>query len=101
MIDRRDTKRIEINAPVTLYVEGLAVKTQMVNFSDDGALFKIDTVDEEKISTMELGKEATFVRKTKSEPDREYIGEIIRFFFKSDDRYIALRFWDGYRELPS
>ncbi len=101
MFDRRDTRRIEVNAPVTLHVEGLAVRTQMINFSDNGSLFKIDTVDEEKISTMDLGKEATFVLKIKSEPDREYTGEIIRFFFKSDDKYIALRFWDEYRELPS
>jgi hypothetical protein len=99
MLERRDTKRIELTTPITLCVEELEVRTRMLNYSDDGALFKIDPADENKVSTDDLGKEATFVLKVKNKPDREYTGEIIRFFFQGDDKYIALRFWDPYREL--
>ncbi len=101
MLDRRDRQRLEIKTPVTLSVEDLNVKTQIVNFSDDGALFEIAAVDEEKVSSEDLGKEASFVLKVKSGPDRKYTGEIIRFFFKLDVKYIALRFWDRYEELPA
>ncbi len=101
MLERRDTKRVEITAPVTLCVEDFEVDTQMINYSDDGALFRIDAEDREKVSTNDLGKDATFVLKMKNRQDREYTGEIIRFFYKGDDKYIALRFWEPYRELPS
>ncbi len=101
MLDRRDSKRVEITAPVALCVEDFEVNTQMINYSDDGALFRINAEDREKVSTNDLGKDATFVLKVKNNPDREYTGEIIRFFFKGDDKYIALRFWESYRELPS
>jgi hypothetical protein len=40
------------------------------------------------------------VLRLKTSPDREYTGEIIRFFFKGQDKFIALRFWKKYRELP-
>jgi hypothetical protein len=101
MLERRDTKRVEIITPVALCVEDLEVNAQMINYSDDGALFRINTEDQEKVSTDDLGKDATFVLKTKNSPDREHTGEIIRFFFKGDDKYVALRFWEPYRELPS
>jgi hypothetical protein len=101
MYERRETRRVDVNTSITLSVEGLAVRSQLVNFSNDGALFKIQEVDEQKITTMDLGKQATFVLKLKSSPDREYTGEIIRFFFKREDKYIALRFWKKYREVPA
>jgi len=101
MLERRDTKRFEIITPVALCVEDFVVNAQMINYSDDGALFRINVEDQEKVSTNDLGKDATFVLKIKNSPDREYTGEIIRFFFKGDDKYIALRFWEPYRELPS
>jgi len=101
MFERRDTKRVEFITPVALCVEDFEVNVQMINYSDDGALFRINTEDQEKVSTDDLGKDATFVLKIMNNPDREYIGEIIRFFFKGDDKYIALRFWESYRELPS
>ena len=71
----------------------------MVNYSDQGALFRVAAKDQERVNTGELGKEATFVLKVKNKADREYTGEIIRFFVRGKDKYIALRFWDGYREL--
>ena len=101
MLERRDMKRVEIITPVALCVEDFEVNAQMINYSDDGALFRINKQDKDKVSTEDLGKEAIFVMKIKNGPDREYTGEIIRFFFKGDDKYIALRFWEPYRELPS
>jgi hypothetical protein len=99
MLERRDTKRVEVNAPITLSVEDFEVRSQMINYSEHGALFKIHPEDREKVYTDDLGKEAIFVLKIKDQPDREYTGEIIRFFFQGEDKYIALRFWDAYREL--
>jgi hypothetical protein len=99
MLERRDAKRIHLTTNVALRVDGQAVRTQMINYSDDGALFRIDSVDHDKVSTETLGKDAVFVLKIKDKPDREYTGEVIRFFFRGDDKYIALRFWEPYREL--
>ena len=99
MLERRETRRVDVKTSVSLSVEGLAITGQMVNFSNDGALFRISKGDQEKVSTMDLGKQATFVLKLKSSPDREYTGEIIRFFFQGEHKHIALRFWRKYREL--
>jgi hypothetical protein len=99
MLERRDSKRIDLTTTVTLRVEDLEVKTQMINYSEDGALFRIEPPDHEKVSTDTLGKDAVFVLKVKDKPDREYTGEVIRFFFKGEDKFIALRFWEPYREL--
>jgi hypothetical protein len=99
MLERRDARRINLSAPVALRVEDLEVKTRMINYSDDGALFQIEFPDHDKVSTESLGKDAVFVLKVKDKPDREYTGEIIRFFFQGKDKYIALRFWEPYREL--
>ena len=101
MFERRDTKRVEITTPVALCVEEFEVNARMINHSDNGALFRINSEDQQKVSADDLGKDAIFVLKIKNSPDREYTGEIIRFFFKGDDKYVALRFWEPYRELPS
>ena len=100
MLERRDAKRIDLTTSVALRVEDLEVKTRMINYSDDGALFRIEPSDHDKVSTETLGKDAVFVLKVKNKPDREYTGEVIRFFFKGVDKFIALRFWEPYRELP-
>ena len=100
MLERRDAKRVEIITSVALCVEDFEVNTQMINYSDDGALFRINTEDQEKVSTDDLGKDATFVLKIENNPEREYTGEIIRFYLKGDDKYIALRFWEPQREPP-
>ncbi|MBN1835312.1 MAG: PilZ domain-containing protein [Spirochaetales bacterium] len=100
MRERREARRVDVNTAVDLSVEGMVVRGEMVNLSDDGALFRIGETDAGKVSTTDLGKQATFVLKLKSTPDREYTGEIIRFFYKDDDKHIALRFWRKYRELP-
>jgi hypothetical protein len=85
--------------PVDLQVGDLEVKAYMINYSDDGALFRIEPSDHDKVSTETLGADAVFILKIKNKPDREYTGEIIRFFFKGKEKYIALRFWEPYREL--
>ena len=99
MLERRDTKRVDLSTTVTLKVEDLEINSQMINYSDDGALFRIESSDHDKVSTDSLGKDAVFLLKVKNKPDREYTGEIIRFFFKGEDKFIALRFWEPYREL--
>jgi hypothetical protein len=99
MHERRDAKRIDLNVPVALWLDDLEVKTLMINYSDEGALFRIEPADHDKVSTDTLGTDAVFVLKVKNKPDREYTGEVIRFFFRGEDRYIALRFWEPYREL--
>jgi hypothetical protein len=99
MLERRDAKRIELTTPVTLSVEDLEVKTRMINYSAAGALFRIDPSDQDKVSVGVLGKDAVFVLKVKNKPDREYTGEIIRFYYQGEEKYIALRFWESYREL--
>ena len=99
MLERRDAKRINLSALVALRVGDLEVKTRMINYSDDGALFQIEPSDRDKVSAESLGEEAVLVLKVKNNPDREYTGEIIRFFFEGDDKYIVLRFWEPYREL--
>jgi len=99
MLERRDARRIDLTTTVTLRVDDLDINSQMVNYSDDGALFRIEPLDHDKVSTDTLGKDAVFVLKVKNKPDREYTGEIIRFFFKGEDKFIALRFWETYREL--
>ena len=99
MLERRDSRRIDLTATVALWVDDTEVKTQMMNYSDDGALFRVLASDHDKVSTDTLGKDAVFVLKVKNRPDREYTGEVIRFFFKGEDKFIALRFWESYREL--
>lgn len=99
MLERREARRINLSSPVVLRVGELEVRTRMINYSDDGALFLIEPPDHGKVSTESLGREAVFVLKVKNKPDREYRGEIIRSFFRDQDKYIALRFWEPYREL--
>jgi hypothetical protein len=99
MLERRDSRRIDLTTTVTLWVNDLEVKTRMINYSDDGALFRIEPSDHDKVSADTLGRDAVFVLKVKNKPDREYTGEIIRFFYKGEDKFIALRFWEPYREL--
>jgi len=99
MLERRDSRRIDLTTTVALWVDDIEVKTQMINYSEDGALFRILASDHDKVSTETLGKDAVFVLKVKKKPDREYTGEVIRFFFKGEEKFIALRFWEPYREL--
>jgi hypothetical protein len=99
MLERRDSKRIDLTAPVALWVADLEVNTRMINYSEDGALFRIDPSDHDKVSTEILGHDAVFILHIKGKPDREYTGEIIRFYLKGKDKFIALRFWERYREL--
>jgi hypothetical protein len=99
MLERRDSKRIDLTAPVALWVGDLEVNTRMINYSADGALFRIEPSDHDKVSTDVLGRDAVFILNIKDKPDREYTGEIIRFYLKGQDKFVALRFWEPYREL--
>lgn len=101
MIERRDKKRIQVDTPLVVSLDGLQLNTHMVDISDDGTLLRIEQEHRAKVSTMDLGKDATFVVRVKGGSSRRYTGEVIRFFIKGEDKYIALRFWEGYEELSS
>jgi hypothetical protein len=101
MEERRGKTRVRVNSPVSISLDGLALDTLMVDLSDDGALLRVSPDYRGKISTMDLGKEATFVVRIKGGSSRRYTGEVIRFFIRGEDKYIALRFWEGYQELSS
>lgn len=101
MIERREKIRIRVNTPVVISLEGQQLNTHMMDISADGSLLRIDPACRAQVSTKDLGKEATFVVRVKGGASRKYTGEVIRFFVKDDDKYIALRFWEGYQQLPS
>ncbi|GAJ10559.1 unnamed protein product [marine sediment metagenome] len=82
MLERRDTKRVEIITPVALCVEDFEVNAQMINHSDDGALFRINSEDQQKVSTDDLGKEATFVLKIKNSPEKNFEAPILNILFR-------------------
>jgi hypothetical protein len=101
MTDRRGKRRIQVDTPLVISLDGQQLNTHMVDISEDGTLLRIELDSREQVSTMDLGKEATFVVRIKGGSNRRYKGEIIRFFTKTGDKFIALRFWEGYQELPS
>jgi len=101
MVERRDKTRVRVDTPVSISLDGIQLNTHMVDLSEDGALLRVGPDCREQVSTMDLGKDATFVVRVKGRSSRKYTGEVIRFFIKGEDKFIALRFWEGYQELPS
>ena len=98
-MERREADRKEMNVEIELSLNEGAIHCTIVNLSKDGALFKIYSAEQDSVYTDDLGEMAHFVLEMSSEPDRKYTGEIIRMFRRDDDRYIALRFWEKYKEL--
>ncbi len=98
-MERRESNRKEINVKIDLSLDERTIHCTMVNLSKVGALFKIYAAEQDSVYTEDLGEMAHFVVKVSSEPDRKYTGEIIRMFRRDDDKYIALRFWEKYKEL--
>ena len=90
---------MELNAPLSLSIEDQKVRGKLMNLSKDGALFRVEEMDADSVTEMHLGLDARFVLKPRSAPRREYTGELIRLYFQSGDKYLALRFWKKYREL--
>jgi hypothetical protein len=74
--------------------------TQLVDLSDEGALFRLGADGEPSISTDDLGADATFLVSSPL-PARQYTGEMIRLFNRGSERFVALRFWKKPREMPS
>jgi hypothetical protein len=101
MIERREKKRIQVDTPLVISLDGVQLNTRMIDMSEDGSLLRIEPECREQVSTLDLGKEASFVVRIKGGSNRRYTGEVIRFFVKGEDKFIALRFWEGYEELPS
>ncbi len=98
-MEKRQAKRIELNAPINLSIEDQKVRGKLMNLSNDGALFRVEKVDADSVTEMHLGLDARFELKPRSSPRREYTGELIRLYYQSDEKYLALRFWKKYREL--
>ena len=100
MIERRNTPRIAVDRPCTLSVNGRKVATQLVDLSEEGALFRLGADGEESVSPDDLGSDATFLVSSPP-PALLYTGEMIRLFNKGSARFVALRFWTRPKPAPS
>jgi len=98
MEERRETNRVELNHPITLRVDKLQLSAVLVNLSPQGALVSIDQAESDRIDSSVLGLDASFMIKPKDKPTRTYTGELIRFYFRDNVPYVALRFWTPYDE---
>ncbi len=100
MLERRNTKRVPVNSPCTFSVDGRDVRAFLVDLSDEGALFRLGPGDSPGVTTDDLGLEATFTLRS-SNPARLYTGEMIRLFNRGAERFVALRFWKKFQEVPT
>jgi hypothetical protein len=100
MMERRNTTRVAVNAPCTFSIDGRDVHAHLVDLSDQGALFRVGSGTPPDVTTDDLGMEATFTLRS-SKPARQYTGEMIRLFNRGPERFVALRFWKKYREVPT
>ena len=98
-MERRESTREELNAVVQISLNDRNFKCNLINLSEIGALLKIDAKKENDVSDEDLGEEAKFIIRQSPSAAREYTGEIIRLFYRDDEKYIALRFWEKYKEL--
>lgn len=101
VMERREKQRARVDTPLLISVDGQQLKTQMLDMSEHGTLLRIDASCRDRVTTQDLGKDASFVVRVKGGASRKYTGEIIRFFVKGQDKYIAVRFWEGYQELAT
>jgi hypothetical protein len=100
MLERRNTARVPVDAPLAFSIDGREVRAQLVDLSDEGALFRLGPEDPPTVTTDDLGMEATFLLRS-STPARLYTGELIRLFNRGSARFVALRFWKKYSEVPT
>ena len=98
-MERRESVRDELDLPVQISIEDKNITCNILNLSEDGALLKINSQYKDNISNEDLGKDTKFILRQYSSSDREYTGEIIRLFYRDNEMYIALRFWEKYKEL--
>lgn len=100
MVNRRSTPRVVVDRPCTLSVDGRAVPGQLLDLSEEGALFRLANAGSDTVSNDDLGMDASFLLSSFS-PARQYTGELIRLFIRDNARFVALRFWKKYKEVPA
>ena len=99
MDDKRTARRVPIGHQVALVVEDEPITGTLVNLSVTGALFAFEGETREEVDPTILGLDATFTIKPKGKPARLYTGELVRFYVREERSYVALRFWNKYKEL--
>ncbi len=99
MIERRNTARVPVDTPCTFSIDGREVHAHLVDLSEEGALFRLGPENPPPVTTDELGMDATFTLRSWT-PARQYTGEMIRLFNRGSARFVALRFWRKYKEVP-
>ncbi|HEB09918.1 hypothetical protein LCGC14_3004230 [marine sediment metagenome] len=98
-MERRESNREELGFQVEISMEDGAIMCTLINLSEVGALLRINPEQNGIPTNDNLGEDVNFVLKQASAVDREYTGEIIRLFYKDNAEFIALRFWEKYKEL--
>lgn len=100
MVNRRNTTRVPVNQACTLSANGRKVPAVLVDLSDEGALFRLDGKGGDTVDSDDLGFDASFVLSSRPSA-RLYTGEMIRLFVRDGARFVALRFWKKYKEVPA
>ncbi len=100
MVNRRSTSRVVVDQPCTLSLNGRDVPAQLLDLSEEGALFRIANAGHDTVSNDDLGMDASFLLSSFA-PARQYTGEMIRLFIRDGARFVALRFWKKYKEVPA
>ena len=100
MVNRRNTPRVAVNEQCMLSVNGREVPAVLVDLSDEGALFRLDTTGRDTVDSDDLGFDASFLLRSLS-PVRMYTGEMIRLFSRDGTRFVALRFWKKHAEAAA
>ena len=98
-MERREYNREELGFQVEISTEDGTIMCTLINLSEVGALLRINPEQKRTLTNDNLGEDVNFVLKQESAVDREYTGEIIRLFYKDNAEFIALRFWEKYKEL--
>ncbi|MBA7638225.1 hypothetical protein ES703_45878 [subsurface metagenome] len=98
-MEKRESAREELNVAVQISIDDKNTGCTLINISVAGALLRTDPRYQNDITDEDLGEEAIFILNHPSLSKREYTGEIIRMFYKGDEKYFALRFWEKYKEL--
>jgi len=98
-MERREYNREELGFQVEISMEDGTIMCTLINLSEVGALLRINPEQKRTLTNDNLGEDVNFVLKQESAVDREYTGEIIRLFYKDNAEFIALRFWEKYKEL--
>ena len=99
MVNRRSTPRVVVDQACTLSVNGRDVTAQLLDLSEEGALFRLANEGRNTVSNDDLGMDTSFLLSSFS-PARQYTGEMIRLFIRDGARFAALRFWKKYKEVP-